>query len=124
MDLTFAGAAWIGTIGTTRIFLDDEAGAPAAAQVAIARHLEDGLATVSGRAAMYLDLFVDRARACGRGDEGWWLDEVDLRRGDGDDPATYALLFSLDGDDGGLWTVDMRVTGAEHRPVRFERLQG
>ena len=127
MDLTLRGIdrpTWVGTIGKIRVYLDDQSGAPVPAQVEIARQLADALAAVSARAAAYLDLFVDRARACGNGDEPWWLDEVDLRRRDGDHPSTYALVFSLDGDDGGMWTVDLRVTGAEHRPVRFERRQG
>ncbi|WP_019904945.1 hypothetical protein [Methylobacterium sp. 77] len=124
-DFTRAGpAGWVRQVGPIRLHLSDENGAPNAAQVAVADLVTASLGPLRNQAASYLDLFVDRAKACGRGDEPWWLDEVEFRDPASFDPVCYALRFTLEGDDGGLWTVDMRAEADGHRPIRFERRQG
>jgi hypothetical protein len=111
-----------GMIRGIRILLDAFGGTPDATQLVTAQRLEVDLPRISRQAADYLDLFVDRAS--GNAEACWWLDEIDFRSHVGLEPRTYGLLFSLDGDDGGAWTVDVRVTDTGHRPFRFERYQG
>lgn len=115
---------WVGEIGPVRLYLDDRDGAVNPTQAALAEAVAGSLAACRDAAAAYLDLFVDRQKACGDAQEPWWLDEIDVRAGAGDDAAGYALHFTLHGDDGGLWTVDMRASPEGHRPSRFERRQG
>lgn len=124
-DYTRAGpAGWVRQVGPIRLYLSDANGAPSPTQVAVAARVSDSLGALRDAAASYLDLFVDRARACGRADEPWWLDEIEFRDHAGSDPVCYALQFTLEGDDGGLWSVDMRADADGHRPFRFERRQG
>lgn len=126
MVLQFTGGkeGWATTIGHVRLWLADKDSAPNAEQVAIAERIAECLPVLETNAANYLDMFVDRARACGDGKEHWWLDEIDCREDRQDGPTTFSLYFSLHGDDGGLWTVDMRASNDGYRPFRLERLQG
>jgi hypothetical protein len=127
MDVRYTrtgAAGWVGQVGPVRLHLGDDGGAPCPAQVAVASVVAESLDGLRDTAAAYLDLFVDRARACGRADEPWWLDAIEFRDHAGSDPVRYALHLTLAGDDGGLWTVDMRAQADGHRPFRFERLQG
>ena len=91
-------------------------------QQALAEQIAAELDTVRHLATRYLDLFVDRARACGKADEDWWLDEIDLRPATAERPIVH-VHFALDGDDNGLWTVDMKRLPDSWWPIRFERLQ-
>lgn len=116
--------AWVGQVGHVRLYLSDEGGAVSPVQAAVAARLAGSLDTLCQVASAYLDLFVDRRRTCGRAEEPWWLDEIDFRDQDPQSPIGYALLFTLHGDDGGLWTVEMRASEGGHRPYRFERRQG
>lgn len=106
------------------MWLSDEEGTVNGAQLEVAQRIADSLPIIKTKAADYLDMFVDRARASSSGTEEWWLDEIDFREGRQDGALTYAMHFSLNGDDGGLWTVYMRVRENEDRPFRFERRQG
>ena len=74
-----------------------------------------------GLDAMNLEKFTDRAKICGRADEPWWFDEIDMR---GLKPGACLLSFTLEGDDGGLWTVEFVDRHEQFWPVRFERRQG
>lgn len=127
MDLVFKltkHGGWVGEVGQIRLFLDDAGGEMNRAQAELAERVMFSLSSLQAKASAYLDLFVDRTRACGGEHESWWLDEIDFRDPGGASPNCYALLFTLVGDDGGLWTVEMRAGANEHRPFRFERLQG
>lgn len=115
---------WVREIDRVRIYLGDENGEPNAAQAEVADLLALSLPALREAAAAYLDLFVDRRKACGREGEPWWLDEIEFREGRTDDGVSYLLHLTLDGDDGGLWTVEMRALADEQRPFRFERRQG
>ena len=106
------------------MWLSDEEGTVNGAQLEVAQRIADSLPIIKTKAADYLDMFVDRARASSSGTEEWWLDEIDFREGRQDGALTYAMHFSLNGDDDGLWTVYMRVRENEDRPFRFERRQG
>ncbi|KQP31859.1 hypothetical protein ASF49_10560 [Methylobacterium sp. Leaf104] len=124
-DYSRAGpAGWVRQVGPVRLHLSDENGAPSPAQAAVAAVVAASLGSLRDKAASYLDLFVDRARACGRADEPWWLDAIEFRDHAGSDPLCYALHFTLEGDADGLWSVDMRVLADAHRPFRFECRQG
>ena len=126
MALHFTGgdSGWVGKIHQVNVYVADNNGAPSAAQVMLAEDIASKLPPLETQVSDYLDMFVDRGRACGNASEPWWLDEIDLRLGGQGCSTTYSLHLTLDGDDGGLWTVDMRPLEGEHRPVRFERLQG
>ncbi|KMO32650.1 hypothetical protein VQ02_23325 [Methylobacterium variabile] len=117
-------AGWVGRIDHVRVYLSDENGEASRAQAAVADMVSESLPALQDAASTYLDTFVDRQKACGSADERWWLDEIDFRGHPDAAPIAYSLLFTLHGDDGGLWTVDMRVFEDGHRPFRFERLQG
>lgn len=106
------------------VFMEDQAGQPDGAQVAIARRLAASLDKVTERAARYLDLFIDRPKACGSREEEWWLDEINLRDLPREAPFLCQMHFTLYGDGDGMWTVDLVVRDKEFRPIRFERLQG
>nr|USU32137.1 hypothetical protein NG677_23200 [Methylobacterium sp. OTU13CASTA1] len=124
LSYTRAGSNWVAAIGPIRLHLDDRNGAIHPAQAAVADAMPVSLPALRATAADYLDLFVDRHRACGDDAAAWWLDEVEFRDHPASDPLVYALHFTLAGDEGGLWTVDMRVGTDGHRPIRFERRQG
>lgn len=115
---------WFADIGPIRMFLSDENADMNKSQVVVAAVVAASLSAIREKGAAYLDLFVDRQKACGRAEEPWFLDTVEFREHTGQDPVCYSLLFGLDGDDGGMWTVDMRAHETEHRPFRFERRQG
>lgn len=117
-------AAWVARIDHINLFLGDEDGEVSRAQAGLAAKVAASLSVLRSAAEAYLDLFVDRTKASGRADEPWWLDEIDFRDPAGEGGAAYAFHFTLDGDDGGLWTVEMRAFDDEHRPFRFERRQG
>lgn len=106
------------------IWLSDEDDMARSRQLEVAQRVAASLPIVQAKAADYLDMFVDRARASGNADEEWWLDEIDFREGVQDGALTFEMHFSLNGDDGGLWAVYMRVRENEDRPFRFERHQG
>lgn len=106
------------------MWLADDDGATNASQVEVARRIARSLPILKAKAADYLDMFVDRTRACGNREEEWWLDEIEFREGWREGTITYAMHFALNGDDGGLWKVYMRANDNEDRPFRFERLQG
>ncbi len=126
MTLHFTGglAGWVGQICKVNLWLADRDGAPNPRQVCVATQIAESLHILEAKAANYLDLFVDRAKACGDAEERWWLDEIDFREGLLEDVLTYSLHFRLQGDDGGLWTVTVLARDDEHSPFRFERLQG
>ena len=124
LSYTRAGSGWVAAIGPIRLYHDDRNGAVQPAQAAVADAMPASLPALRATAADYLDLFVDRRRACGDDAAAWWLDEVEFRDHPASDPLVYALHFTLAGDEGGLWTVDMRVGTDGHRPIRFERRQG
>ena len=115
---------WVGQVDAVRVYLSDADGEMHKVQAAVAAAVIDSLPFLQKAASAYLDIFVDRLKACGSAAEPWWLDEVDFRGRAEEARVCYSLLFRLNGDDGGLWTVDMRVFEREHRPFRFERLQG
>lgn len=115
------GNGWRATAGHVAIFVDDRGGKPDPDQVALVDRLVTNLEAVEALAAHYLDMFVDRARACGRADERWWFDEIEVR---GLKPGTCYLSFTLDGDDGGNWIVEIVERREQILPVRFERQQG
>ncbi|WP_407519639.1 hypothetical protein [Methylobacterium oryzisoli] len=115
---------WVGQIGHVRVYVSDEEGAPSRAQAAVAAMVARALPALREAASAYLDTFVDRRKACGSAQEPWWLDEIDVRDRAGKERISCALLFTLHGDDGGLWTVDMQESVEGHRPFRFERRQG
>ncbi|KAB7783598.1 hypothetical protein [Methylorubrum populi] len=117
-------AGWVGQIDHVRVYLSDADGEVCPAQAAVAAVVTASLPRLRDAASAYLDRFVDRAKACGSAQEPWWLDEIEFRDHAGDETVCYALHFSLQGDDGGLWTVDMRASADGHRPFRFERRQG
>lgn len=117
-------AGWVGQIDHVRVYLSDEEGEICRAQAAVAAAVTASLASLRDAASAYLDLFVDRGKACGRAQEPWWLDEVEFRDQTEEETVCYALHFSLHGDDGGLWTVGMRASADGHLPFRFERRQG
>ncbi|TXN20837.1 hypothetical protein [Methylobacterium sp. WL19] len=125
LNFTQMGAAgWVARIDGIPLYLSDESGAVDRAQADLAAKVAASLPAVRDAASAYLDLFVDRTKACGRSDEPWWLDEIEFRDPAGEEGTAYALHFTLAGDDGGLWTVEMRAFEDEHRPFRFERRQG
>ncbi|SFL02801.1 hypothetical protein [Methylorubrum salsuginis] len=115
---------WVAQIGPVRLYLSDESGAVSRGQAALAEAVAGSLDARRAAASAYLDLFVDRRKACGDAEEPWWLDEIDFRARPGEAATGYAFLFTLHGDDGGLWTVDMHAAADGHRPYRFERRQG
>jgi len=119
-----AGNVWVAEIGHVRMYLENENGEKNAAQAVMAEQVCESLSTIQAKASAYLDLFVDRAKACGNSDEPWWLDEIIFRGPDPHGQVTYSLFFDLQGDDGGLWIVDVLPKYGEHRPIRFERRQG
>lgn len=121
MSLQFAphGRAMVGHVA---IWVTMRDGVADTAQLGLARQIVAQLTHIEHIAGTYLDMFVDRARACGNGDEPWFLDEIDLRAASGDRPV-IPLIFALDGDDNGLWTVDLRLSQDQFWPVRLERLQ-
>ncbi|WP_082477470.1 hypothetical protein [Methylobacterium sp. Leaf93] len=125
LNFTQMGAAgWVARIDGIPLYLSDESGAVDRAQADLAAKVAASLPAVRDAASAYLDLFVDRTKACGRSDEPWWLDEIEFRGLACEGHAAYALHFTLAGDDGGLWTVEMRAFEDQHRPFRFERRQG
>lgn len=115
------GTGWRAPAGRIAIFIDDREGNPDPVQVALANRLAGRVEAIEKQAAQYLDVFVDRARACGKADEPWWFEEIEMR---GLNPRTCHLAFTLDGDDGGLWTVEMVERHERLWSVRFERRQG
>lgn len=117
-----ANKSWRAVVGGVAVFVDDENGAPHAMQRAIAERLGATLDDVRIQAAHYLDMFVDRARACGNANEAWWLDEIELRDMSLQRPRCR-LSLTLEGDDGGQWTVEMIAEADHFFPIRFERLQ-
>ena len=124
MALEFQGGpvtGWRAPAGRIAVFIDDREGKPDPAQAAFADRLTHNAEAVEKQAAHYLDMFVDRARACGKADEPWWFEEIEMR---GLKPGTCHLVFTLDGDDGGLWTVEMVERHETLWPVRIERRQG
>lgn len=124
MALEFQGGGangWRTAAGRIPIFVDDGGGRPDASQVALVEELVATLDSVAAQAAQYLDLFVDRRRACGGADEEWWFEEVELRKLK---PDTCQLSFTLYGDGDGLWSVEMVARHGTFWPVRFERQQG
>jgi hypothetical protein len=125
MEFRYAapGQCWLGEGAGTTFYLDGPAGAVPADQAAAAERIAGSLAAFRDRAAAYLDLFVDRAKACGSADEDWYLVEIHMRGGQGK-PVRARPLLMLDGDDGGMWSVELRDTGDDWWPVRFERDQG
>lgn len=121
MTLAFA-AHGRAEIGRVAIWITPTANGFDAFQQALAERLVAELPTLRHIATRYLDMFVDRTRACGKRDEDWWLDEIDLRACSTDRPV-IPLSFTLDGDDNGLWMVDVRLAHDSYWPIRFERLQ-
>lgn len=121
-------AGWVGQIDHVRVYLSDADGEIGRAQAALAAGVTASLARLRDAASSHLDLFVDRAKACGSAQEPWWLDDVEVRdhagQEAGEETVCYALPFSLHGDEGGLWTVGMRASADGPRPFRFERRQG
>ena len=118
-----AGAAWKAHVDGVGIFIDDQGGQPEPTQLAVALRLADNISAIRAQGAAYLDLFVDRRRACGNEKEEWWLDEIEMRGMQKANPR-LSLFFVLEGDDGGQWTVELRVSPDRFHPVRFERRQG
>lgn len=118
-----ADKSWKAAVDGVDIFVDDSDGQPEPAQFAIAQRLAESLAAVRDEAARYLDLFVDRRKACGRDGEEWWLEEIEMR-GMRNNRPRCGFFFTLDGDDGGQWTVDMAVWPDRFHPIRLERNQG
>jgi hypothetical protein len=118
-----AGPAWRAEIDGVAVFLDDRKGQPDPSQHAIALRIAEDFAGIRAKATSYLELFVDRAKACGSGNVEWWLEEIELR-GMQDNRSRCSFGFTLHGDDGGYWTVEMTAWPHEFRPVRFERKQG
>ncbi len=114
-------SGWRATAGRVAIFVDDRNGAPDSAQADLANKLAANLDALAKQGAHYLDMFTDRAKICGRTDEPWWFDEIDMR---GLKPGACLLSFTLEGDDGGLWTVEFVDRHEQFWPVRFERRQG
>jgi len=100
-----------------------EAG-PTSDALALAEEIAASIDTFAERARGYLDLFVDREKACGNPQEPWWLDEIELGYDAGSGRPAAALVFTLHGDGDGFWKVVFRRAGPEIRPYRFERLQG
>ena len=115
------GTGWCAPIGRITIFVDDRDGRPDPAQVAFADRLANVPEIIEKQAAQYLDMFVDRARACGNANEPWWFEDIELRHLE---LGTCHLAFTLDGDDGGLWTVEMVERHETLWPVRIERRKG
>lgn len=115
---------WVGRVGRLYFYLDDDGGQVNARQAAAAAQIEMSLPALEAKGAGYLDSFVDRARTSGKAEAEWWLDEIEFQGRGADEAVVYSLCFSLEGDDSGIWTVDMRVFPREHRPFRLERLQG
>jgi len=124
MTLNFVkgSQAWFAKVGMIEIYLPDHAGELDRDQVRVAEEIEQNLPSLQLRASSYLDRFVDRAKACGKDEEPWWLEEVEFRASA--PVPRYYISFTLDGDDGGMWSVEMLVNNGEHRPVGFERRQG
>ena len=118
-----AGTTWKAHVDGVGIFIDDQAGQPEPTQLAIASRLAADLPAIRAQGASYLDLFVDRKKACGTDNEEWWLDEIEMRGMQKDDPRCR-LFFTLHGDGDGQWTVEMRVRADRFHPIRFERHQG
>lgn len=118
-----AGTTWKAHINGVGIFIDDQGGQPEPTQHAIAVRIAADLAAIRSQGARYLDTFVDRQKACGKADEEWWLDEIEMRGTPKDNPRV-SLFFMLDGDDGGQWIVEMRALADRFHPIRFERCQG
>ncbi|WP_419953049.1 hypothetical protein [Methylobacterium sp.] len=117
-------ATWVARIDHITLYLGEENGEVSHVQAGLATKVAASLPAVRDAASAYLDLFVDRTKACGLADEPWWLDEIEFRDPAGEGGAAYVFHFTLDGDDGGLWAVEMRAFEDEHRPFRFERRQG
>jgi hypothetical protein len=116
--------SWRGSIGAIAVFADDATGQPNPSQAALAELLVSSLDAVKQRASNYLDLFVERGKVCGDPTEEWHLEEVEMR---GLPPVPVPMCqfnFTLAGDDGGLWQVEMSLHGEIFSPLRFERRQG
>lgn len=117
-----AGTTWKAQVDGVGIFIDDQGGQPEPTQLAAASRIAADLPSVRVQGATYLDAFVDRLKACGRPDEEWWLDEIEMR-GMREDSPRVRLFFTLDGDGDGQWTVEMSALPDRFQPVRFERRQ-
>ncbi len=85
-------------------------------QLALAQDIVENLHSHLERATRYLDLFVDREKACGNADEQWFLDEITLLDHDHGAALVYKAGSSLTGDDGGCWTVRIRAFDYSENP--------
>ena len=112
---------WRASIGLVALFVDDDDGRPDRTQSALADRLAARVNALEEQAGRYLDLFVDRARASGRDGEAWWFEDIELL---GLAAGAFQLSFTLEGDDGGLWIVEMIERHGCYWPVRLERRQG
>ena len=118
-----AGPTWTAEVGGVTIFIDDQNGQPDPAQHAIALRIAANFPGTCAKATSYLDLFVDRSKACGSDNEEWELIEIELRGMQNHRPRC-SFCFALNGDTDGYWTVDLTAWPDEFNPVRFERNQG
>ncbi|WP_374527779.1 hypothetical protein [Novosphingobium sp.] len=124
MEFKFGEAGcWFGSSEGTYFYLQGVDGSACPDQEAAAERIAQSLEAFKAKAVAYLDLFIDRAKACGHEGEDWAFVEIELNGGLGA-PVRASPLFMLSGDDGGMWSVELRDMGNEWRPVRFERRQG
>lgn len=115
--------SWAGTADGVRFFVDDDGGKPHGDQQVLANLIAANLNAIKKQAADYLDLFTDRARASGRLNEEWFLEEIEMRCLSGSSAGRFELNFTLCGDDGGYWCVQLRHCDGAMLPIRFGRIQ-
>ncbi|QJQ31382.1 hypothetical protein GV829_02075 [Sphingomonas lacunae] len=126
MKLNFrstTSGAWVADVGEIQCFNYHPEG-PDQTALALADDLTDGMDTSLRRARDYLDLFVDRGKACGDPQEDWQLIEMELGTQHANGRPFVRLCFDLHGDDGGYWSVYFRQAQNEIRPYQFDRTQG
>ena len=122
---------WLARIGTVDLCVEVQNGKAQPVLLDLADSIVNNLDHYKSMGTRYLDRFVDRQNASGNPETEWWLDQVDIfQTTDGKAPV-FALSYSLDGDDGGWWTVKVRSFDHSDHPLEkgqipfaFSRDQG
>lgn len=118
-----SSGAWVADVGHIHCYCYQPQG-PDTASLALAQAITGSIELYVKRARDYLDLFIDREKACGRQKEEWTFLEMELGCQPSNGRPFARLAFDLLGDDGGYWTVHFREVQQEIRPYQFDRMQG
>jgi hypothetical protein len=122
---------WLAQLGTVELSVEAQDGEVQPIQLELAEMVAARVEFYASLAADYLDRFVDRRKACGDAAQEWWLDQIDVARSEEGKAPVFSLSYSLDGDDGGWWTVKVRSFDHSSNPLEkgqipfaFSRDQG